>query len=163
MEKLTFALVTAARKLRPYLQAHTIVVHMNHPFQTAMNKPDVVKWLIQWAIKVSEFDIDYRTRMAVKAQALADFIAEFTAKKDEPREEDIQKLPRWTINIDESSTKLVGWVGVILESPDSDLLKHITCLQYPTTKNEVEYKALLVGQWIAKALGEKSLIIHSDS
>jgi hypothetical protein len=46
--------------------------------------------------------------MAVKAQALADFIVEFTAKEDEPREEDIQKLPRWTINIEGSSTKLVG-------------------------------------------------------
>ena len=26
MEKLSFALITAARKLRPYLQAHTIIV-----------------------------------------------------------------------------------------------------------------------------------------
>jgi hypothetical protein len=43
MKKLTFAQVIAARKLRLYLQAHTIVVHMNHPLRTAMNKPDVVE------------------------------------------------------------------------------------------------------------------------
>jgi hypothetical protein len=33
---------------------------------------------------LSEFDIDYRPRTVIKAQALADFIAEFTTKDDEP-------------------------------------------------------------------------------
>jgi hypothetical protein len=42
MEKLAFTLVTAARKLRPYFQAHTIIVLTNHPLWKAMNKPDVV-------------------------------------------------------------------------------------------------------------------------
>ena len=40
MEKPAFALVTAARKLRPYFHAHTIVVLTNHPLRKAMNKPD---------------------------------------------------------------------------------------------------------------------------
>jgi hypothetical protein len=31
MEKLAFALIIATRKLRPYFQAHNIVVHTNHP------------------------------------------------------------------------------------------------------------------------------------
>jgi hypothetical protein len=85
MEKLAFALVTAARKLRPYFQAHTIVVLTNHPLRKAMNKPDAAGRLIQWSIELSEFDIDYRPRTAIKAQALADFIAEFTTKDDEPK------------------------------------------------------------------------------
>lgn len=33
--------------------------------------------MIQWAIELSPFDIEYRLRTAIKAQALADFIAEF--------------------------------------------------------------------------------------
>ena len=40
MEKLAFALVTVARKLRPYFQAHSIVVLTNHPLQKKINKPD---------------------------------------------------------------------------------------------------------------------------
>jgi hypothetical protein len=46
MEKLAFALVTAARKLRPYFQAHTIVLLANHPLRKAMNKPDAAGRLI---------------------------------------------------------------------------------------------------------------------
>uniref|UniRef100_A0A2N9G208 Reverse transcriptase domain-containing protein n=1 Tax=Fagus sylvatica TaxID=28930 RepID=A0A2N9G208_FAGSY len=61
MEKLAFALVTAARKLRPYFQAHTIVLLTNHPLRKAMSKPDAAGRLIQWSIELSEFDIDYPT------------------------------------------------------------------------------------------------------
>ena len=62
MEKLALALVVAARKLRPYFQAHTIIVLINHPLRKAMNKPDAAGQLIQWAIELSEFDIEYRPR-----------------------------------------------------------------------------------------------------
>jgi len=34
MEKLAFALVTAARKLKPYFQAHTVIVLTDKPFET---------------------------------------------------------------------------------------------------------------------------------
>uniref|UniRef100_A0A2N9GHQ1 Reverse transcriptase/retrotransposon-derived protein RNase H-like domain-containing protein n=1 Tax=Fagus sylvatica TaxID=28930 RepID=A0A2N9GHQ1_FAGSY len=40
MEKLALALVVAARKLRPYFQAHTIIALTNHPLHKAMSKPD---------------------------------------------------------------------------------------------------------------------------
>jgi hypothetical protein len=59
MEKLAFALVTAARKLLPYFQAHTVIVLTNHPLRKAMNKPDAAGRLILWLIELSEFDIDY--------------------------------------------------------------------------------------------------------
>ncbi len=62
MEKLALALVVSARKLRPYFQAHTIIVLTNHPLRKVMNKPDAAGRLIQWAIELSEFDIEYRPR-----------------------------------------------------------------------------------------------------
>ena len=40
MEKLAFALVTVARKLKPYFQAHTIVVLTDRPLWRAMSNPD---------------------------------------------------------------------------------------------------------------------------
>ena len=67
MEKLAFALVTVARKLRPYFQAHTVIVFTNHPLRKAINKPDAAGRLILWSIELSEFDIDYRSRSAIKA------------------------------------------------------------------------------------------------
>ena len=42
MEKLAFALVMAARKLKPYFQAHTVVVLTDRPLRRAMSNPDTV-------------------------------------------------------------------------------------------------------------------------
>ena len=67
MEKLALALVIAARKLRPYFQVHTIIVLTNHPFCKTMNKLAAAGRLIQWAIELSKFDIEYRPRQAIKA------------------------------------------------------------------------------------------------
>jgi len=38
MEKLAFSLVRAARKLKPYFQAHVINVLIDQPLKKAMNK-----------------------------------------------------------------------------------------------------------------------------
>ena len=60
MEKLSFALVTAARKLKLYFQAHTIVVLTDKPLRRAMSNPDAAGRLALWAIELSEFNIQYR-------------------------------------------------------------------------------------------------------
>ena len=66
MEKLNFALVTAACKLKPYFQAHTVNVLTDKPLRRAMNNPEVAGRLALWAIELSEFDIRYRPRAAIK-------------------------------------------------------------------------------------------------
>ena len=42
MEKLAFALVMAARKLKPYFQTHTVVILTDRPLQQAMSILDAV-------------------------------------------------------------------------------------------------------------------------
>ena len=83
MEKLAFALVMASRKLRHYFQAIVINVLTNHTLKKAMNNLKAVGRLIQWAIKLSEFNVKYQPRSTIKAQVLADFIAEFTPSQGE--------------------------------------------------------------------------------
>ena len=78
MEKLAFALVTVARKLKPYFQAHTIVVLTDKPLRRAMSSLEAARWMELWAVELSEFDIQYRPRTAIKGQVVANFIAEFT-------------------------------------------------------------------------------------
>ena len=78
MEKLAFTLVMAAHKLKPYFQAHTVVVLTDRPLRQAMSNPDAAGRLALWAIELSEFDIQYHPRTAIKGQVVADFIAEFT-------------------------------------------------------------------------------------
>ena len=57
MEKLAFALITAARKLKSYFQAHTIIVLTDQPLKRAMSSLEAVGRMALWAIKLSEFDI----------------------------------------------------------------------------------------------------------
>ena len=101
IEKLAFALITASRKLRHYFQAHIINVMTDHPLKKAMNKLEAVGRLIQWVVELSEFDIKYQPRHAIKAQALADFIADFT-----PSHDDLEMVQdkKWIIHMDGSST-----------------------------------------------------------
>ena len=78
-----FALIVASCKLRQYFQANPILVMMDQPIKKSMKKLEAAKRMIQWAIKLSQFDIEYHPRTAIKAQALADFIVEFTSPDED--------------------------------------------------------------------------------
>ena len=66
MEKLILALVTAAQKLRPYFQAHTIEISTEYPIKQVLHKPDTFGRLMKWAIELSEFDIRYKLKTEIK-------------------------------------------------------------------------------------------------
>ena len=83
IEKFALALITTSRKLRPYFQAHRIEVLTDQPLRNIMHSPKVSGRLIKWTIELGEFDIQYKPRVAIKAQALADFVVECTI--DKPR------------------------------------------------------------------------------
>ncbi|KAK0591666.1 hypothetical protein LWI29_005884 [Acer saccharum] len=70
VSKMALALITAARKLRPYFQAHRIRVYTNCPLKLILQKPEVSGRLTKWAIELSEFDVEYLPRTAIKAQAV---------------------------------------------------------------------------------------------
>ena len=110
MEKLAFALVTAARKLKPYFQAHTIIVLTDQPLKKAMSSLEAARRMALWAIELSEFDVQYRPRTAVKGQIVADFIAEYTQLEDKGVEE--HRI--WSIHTDGSSNQRAGGAGVVI-------------------------------------------------
>ena len=62
---------------------NSILVMMDQPIRKSMNKLEAAKRMVQWAIELSQFDIEYHSRTAIKVQALADFIAEFTIIEDD--------------------------------------------------------------------------------
>ena len=82
MEKLAFTLVTIARKLKPYFQAHTVIILIDKPIRRAMSSLEAIGRMTLWVIELSEFDIQYQPCMAIKEQVIADFITEFTLAKD---------------------------------------------------------------------------------
>ena len=82
MEKLAFTSITVAHMLKPYFQAYTIVILTDKPLRRAMSNPEATERMTLWVIELSEFDIQYDPRTAIKGQVVADFIAEFTNVED---------------------------------------------------------------------------------
>ena len=64
MEKLAFAVVTSARKLRPHFQSHTITILTTFPLRTILHSPSQSGRLAKWAIELSEYDMEYRQEPA---------------------------------------------------------------------------------------------------
>nr|XP_023892163.1 uncharacterized protein LOC112004164 [Quercus suber] len=70
---------------------------------------------------------------------------------------------KWIVHVDGSSTQHAGGIGVVLQSPEGDKLKHKVRLQYQATNNEVEYEALLKGLELAKSVEAESILVLGDS
>ena len=125
-----------------------------------MNKPEETGRMVQWAIELNQFDIEYHPRTAIKAQALANFIAEFTLTDEENPNHEAE---RWTIQTDGSSAQRRGGVGIVITSPDEEELKYGVQLKFPATNNEAEYEGILMGLRLGRALGVKHLLVQNDS
>ena len=67
VKKLAFNLVTAARKLRPYFQSHSIIVMTTYPLRAILHSPNLSRRLTKWAIELSKFDIEYRVLISLKS------------------------------------------------------------------------------------------------
>ena len=98
--------------------------------------------------------------MAIKAQALANFIAEFTLTDEENPNHEAE---RWTIQTGGSSAQRRGGVGIVITSPDEEELKYGVQLKFPATNNEAEYEGILMGLRLGRALGVKHLLVQNDS
>ncbi|XP_075649866.1 uncharacterized protein LOC142620376 [Castanea sativa] len=126
----------------------------------SMNKPEAAGRMVQWVVELSQFDIEYLPRTAIKAQALADFIVEFTPNDDDNGEDATEQ---WTIQTDGSSTQKRGGVGIVITTPDGEKLRYGVRLKFPATNNEAEYEGILTGMRLGKAIGAKNLVVQSDS
>ena len=110
-------------------------------------------------MELSEFDIQYRPRTAIKGQAVADFIAEFTLGDGQGVEETCQ----WNIYTDGSSNRRAGGAGVVIQTPEGHKIECMIRLDFPTTNNKAEYEALVAGLDLAKAAGAENVVVHCDS
>ena len=90
---------------------------------------------------------------------MADFITEFTLRDGQGAEETRQ----WNIYMDRSSNRQVEGAGVVIQTPEGDKIECMIRLDFPTTNNEAEYKALVVGLDLAKAVGAENVVVHCDS
>ncbi|XP_057545948.1 uncharacterized protein LOC130824941 [Amaranthus tricolor] len=134
VEKVLFAIVMASRKLKPYFESHQIIAN-----------------------QLADFGIEYEPRTAIKAQALADFIAESTIPQHpEPNQE-------WKLYEDGSSTQSASGAGLLILSSVGVRMERAVRFEFAASNNEAEYEALLMGLKICHEAGTKVLSTFSDS
>ncbi|CAL1384138.1 unnamed protein product [Linum trigynum] len=157
IEKAALAVVMAANKLRPYFQAHSVVVLTNLPLRTVLGSMDVAGRLVKWAVQLSEFDVSYAPRPAIKAQVLANFLAEGVSDGGLEAEE------CWQVHVDGAASRVGAGAGIVIMSPLGAL--HEVALRFATlkTNNAAEYEAVLAGLHMARELGAQKVNVKSDS
>jgi hypothetical protein len=74
--KLSYSLLITSCKISHYFQAHQIEVHTSVMLGKNFNNREATGKITKWATELSMYDIVYKPWMAIKAQALSDFMAE---------------------------------------------------------------------------------------
>ena len=118
---------------------------------------------------MSEYDINFHPRMALKSQVLANFVTDFTPNENLQAEKELIALmeiasnEKWSLSIDGSSNIKGSGLGLVLKSPNGDIVEQSIHCEFRATNNEAEYKALIAGLDLAKNLNIKNLQVFSDS
>jgi len=177
LERTCCALTWVAQKLRHYLQAHTtFLISRLDPLKYIFQKPMPTGRLAKWQILLTEFDIVYVTRTAMKAQALADHLAE------NPVDEEYQPLDTYFPDEEVNTVEVISeeahvWkmffdgavnakgvgIGAILISPSGQHYPATARLRFFCTNNTAEYEACIMGMHMAIDQDVEDLLIMGDS
>nr|CAN71093.1 hypothetical protein VITISV_000384 [Vitis vinifera] len=161
MELTALALRSAAQKLRPFSQAHPVVVLTDQPLRNILHKPDLTGRMLQWAIELSKFRIEFQPRLSMKGQVMVDFVLKYSRRPSQRQEHSEKEW--WTLRVDGASRSSGSGVGLLLQSPTGEHLEQAIGLGFPASNNEAEYEAILSGLALALALSVSKLRVYSDS
>jgi hypothetical protein len=92
LEKIAYAVVMAARKLRHYFEGHRIRVIMNQLLNDLFVNKEASTRIIKWGAELSEYIVDFERRSAIKSQVLADFVVDWTSPTHNPARRNAQTL-----------------------------------------------------------------------
>ncbi|XP_061356549.1 uncharacterized protein LOC133300976 [Gastrolobium bilobum] len=112
-----------------------------------------------WVGELSEFDIVFESRKAIKSQALTDFTRELTSIQMESS----NSSDTWKVYVDRSYNSKGSGAGVIIENPEGIAIEYSMQMNFETSNNQAEYEAFIAGLQQAKELGVRKLQVYSDS
>ncbi|XP_025682457.1 uncharacterized protein [Arachis hypogaea] len=138
IEQLALTLVTTAKRLRHYFQSHTIIVRTNQPLRQILTKPELAGRLTKWSIELSEFDIQFQSRPALKSQILANFAFELTPDEH-------QHSQTWELHVDGASNREGSRAGIVLKEGDIVMTEQSLQFHFSASNNQAKYEALIAG------------------
>ncbi|XP_043816085.1 uncharacterized protein LOC122724620 [Manihot esculenta] len=147
----------------------------DQPLKKILHRPETSRRMLAWSVEISPYCLQYRPRTTIKAQALADFIAECSFNKEQAESnEEMPKImkersiePRqdftWKMYVDGASGAGGSGAGIILKGPEGFKICYALRLEFNASNNVAEYEALINGMLIAMEIGVTDLAINSDS
>ena len=112
---------------------------------------------------MSEFDIRYKLKTAIKGQVLAEFVMEFTSTKPAENTQTMTDLPIWKLFVDGASNAQGSGAGLILTSQEGIDVEYALRLRFQASNNEAEYEAVITGLNLAHSLEVDQLEVCNDS
>ncbi|KAG7579724.1 Integrase catalytic core [Arabidopsis thaliana x Arabidopsis arenosa] len=150
---------SALSTLWPTVTVRRIAGRGRYTLRTILHSPNQSGRLAKWAVELSEYDIEYKSRVSMKAQVLADFLTELPVLGTPEQPEN----QTWKLYVDGSSSKQGSGVGIKLESPTSEILEQSFRLLFNASNNEAEYEALIAGLRLAQGVGAEEVVAYCDS
>ncbi|KAK3010861.1 hypothetical protein RJ639_012967 [Escallonia herrerae] len=134
IDKIALALIISARLLRPYFQSHTIIILTDQPLRKVLLSPEASGRLVNWSVELGEFDIEYKPRTTIKAQALANFIVECTLPEEPPQLVISAALDPWNLCAYGSSALGSSGARLILISPEGFTIEYALLFGFQASK-----------------------------
>jgi hypothetical protein len=152
------------------------VVVTSYPLRAILHNSNATGKIAKWAAELAVFQLDFQPRHAIKSQALADFVAEWTPTPNVPGGPDhvldppppevrapIFTEPHWMLFFDGSARNKKAGASVVLLDPNGEQVKYMVLLDFDATNNMAEYEALIFGLTAALSLGIWQLLVKGDS
>jgi hypothetical protein len=100
-----------SRKLQHYFQQYSITVVTDYLLGDILRNQDASGRISKWAVELGALNIDFKPRMAIKSQALVDFMVEW---RENQLPTPTERPQHWVMYFD-GSLKLEGaGAGVLL-------------------------------------------------
>jgi ribonuclease HI len=160
VQKLLYAVLLIALKLRHYFDDHKVIVVTGFPIGDILHNKEAIGRVAKWACELGAHDIEFRPRTTIKTQVLVDFVSEWTEHQvpDNPKTTEV-----WRMYF-HGSLKLQGaGAGILFIAPVGEQLKYALQLLFPASNNATEYEALIHGLIIVVSLSIKKLMVYGDS
>src|SRR4051812_27365435 len=159
-QKICYGVYMAAKRLKPYFQAHLVTVVSSAPLADIIGSRDASGRVAKWAIEIANHGIQYEPRTAIKSQALANFLVDWAETQYAPP---ALGTECWRMHFDGSKMKSGLGAGEVLTSPRGDQLHYVLQIHFAVSNNVAEYEALVHGVKLAKEIGIRSIMCFGDS
>ena len=117
--------------------------------------------MAKWSVKLSTYDLIYDPRTTIKSQALANFVADFSSDIQPEADSKVKLLDEstgeWTLHTDGASNVRGTGLGIILKSPQGDIIPQSISCEFQATNIESEYEALIAGLQFARDINIRHL------